>query len=311
MKKFHCVCQNQLIYSKDNLVHLDDKSGKILLIKDVLPDIFSLLKRLLRNGIHAVRKYKRTIIVVVKGKIILFQNNELVKEIDIERGSRPLREGIVCVGEEMYYGDYWSNPSHEPVYIYKVDLQTFQKEKFYTFSHIRHIHFIQQDKINKDTLLIGTGDSDSESGIYSLNVKTKEFTAIAEGSQKFRAVSILQNNNNFFWGSDDPDGENYIYQLNRDTQELRQICKIDGPAYYSTKNNKGEMFIATTIEDRQRHKAIIYKSNDGGQSWSAYKKFKKDLWHDKYFGHGIIEFVDGQENYDELIYNTVGLKEIK
>jgi hypothetical protein len=311
MKKFHFINKDFLTYSENNILYLDNDKKELLTFYGILPDAFFLLKRLLRNGVHAAKMCQDTLIVILKGKFVLFKNNRLVKEIDIDRGSRPLRNGVECISGRMYYGDYWSNSERQAVNIYKVDLKTFKKEKFYTFSHVRHIHFIQQDRINKDILLIGTGDSDSESGIYSLNVKTKEFAPIVEGSQKFRAVSILQNNNSLFWGSDDPDSENYIYQLNRDTQELRQICKIDGPAYYSTRNKKGEMFIATTIEDRKRHKAIIYKSNDGGQSWSVYKKFKKDLWHDKYFGHGIIEFIDGQENYDELIYNTVGLKEIK
>ena len=311
MKKFHCVNHNRLIYSKDNHIYFNDKPKNILKIKDALPDIFSLLKRLLRNGIHAVKKYNNTLIVIVKGKIILFRDNKLLKEIEIERGSRPLRDGIACLENKMYYGDYWSNAQRETVNIYQVDLQTFQKEIFYTFTHVRHIHFIQPDKKNQDVLIVGTGDSDSESGIYALNVKTKEFSTIAEGSQAFRAVSILQENNHFFWGSDDPDSENYIFQLNRNTQELRQICEIDGPAYYSAKNKQGDMFIATTIEDRKRHKAIIYRSSDEGQSWSVYREFKKDIWSSKYFGYGVVEFIDGQEYSEELFYNLIGLREMK
>jgi len=310
MKKYHCVKNNQLIYSDNNLIKNSEELKLIVNFNQTFLNSFSLLNRLQRKGIHNVKCIKNLLIIVIKGRILFYNNKELKKVFTINRGSRPLRQGIEILDENLYFGDYWGNPNRLPVNIYKINIKTFEKEIFYSFSQTRHIHFIQKDEQDTNSLFIGTGDSDHESGIYKLNTKTKELSIIAKGNQKFRAVSILQVNNKLFWGSDDPNGQNYIYSIDRDTNELSRIYKIEGPAYYSTINKNGEMFIATTIEDRKKHKAIIYSSSDDGKNWSIYKEFKKDIWHTKYFGYGIIEFIDGQKEYDKLIYNLNGLKEI-
>lgn len=309
--KLHYINQNGLVYSKGNKIYFDLNGSNSLKIDTVLPDSLLLLKRLLRNGIHIVKECENILIVVVKKRILFFKNKQFLHETTINRGSKPLKQGVECLNGKMYYGDYWGNPEREAVHLYSVDLRTFQKEIVYSFSHARHIHFVQTDSINDRTLLIGTGDSDSESGLYQFSIDSGEMLTLAEGSQKFRAVSVLQENDQLIWGSDAPDEQNYIYRLNRITNKLETICEIDGPAYYSTKNSKDEMFMASTVEDRNKHNAMIYKSTDTGKSWSVYKTFIKDRWHPKYFGYGVIEFIDGQKNFDKLFYNVIGLKEQK
>ncbi len=290
------------VYNKNIVLTVDDIQLKYF------PDI---LKRLFRIGIFKLIHYNFYFILVIKKKILIYIGDKLFHTIDIDRGSRPLKDGLCVINENIFYGDYWGNKDRDPVNIYKIDLVTGIKDIFYRFDHIRHIHFIQPDKLDENYLLVGTGDFNSESGLYRLNIKTKDIRVIGKGSQKYRAVSIIQEDNVLIWGSDDPDGDNYIYKFNRHTLVLENICKIDGPAYYSTKNKKGDMFIATTIEDRKRHKAIIYKSSNEGQNWFVYKEFKKDILSSKYFGYGLIEFIDGQEKYEKILYNIVGLKEIK
>ena len=309
MKKLHCVKENKIVSSIGNLIQIGEQKGNTFSIDGVLSDNYSLIKRLIRNDIHAVKCFDGYFIVVVKGSIYIFKNKQKTAEIRIDKGSRPLRDGIAIIDNHMYYGDYWGNPDREAVNLYRVDLTTLDKEIFYRFETARHIHFVQKDTSTTDCLLVGTGDSDEESGIYQLNTKTKELVVLGAGSQKFRAVSMLQVDTMLFWGSDDPDGDNHIYSLDRLTNNLKQICAIEGPAYYSTINKLGHLFMATTIEDRNRHKAIIYRSVDNGLTWETFKQFKKDIWHVKYFGYGIVEFVDGQEEYEELMYNLIGLKE--
>lgn len=269
-----------------------------------------LLKRLLRMRVFHEMKYYEFDIVVIKKNIQIFNNKQLTHKTSIDRGSRPLKNGLAVVEDKLYYGDYWGNPDREEAYIYEVDLNTGQKEKFYALDWIRHIHFVQLDKYDDDYLLVGTGDSNSESGIYRVNRHSKDMETLGEGAQKYRAVSVIQADDNLFYGSDDPDGENFIYSFDKNTKDLTELKKIEGPAYYSTVDKNGYFYIATTIEDRKRHKAIIYRSKDSGKSWQKYKEFKKDIWHTKYFGYGVVEFVEGQEEREELEYKLVGLKEI-
>lgn len=312
MKKFHYADSEKIVYSEGNTVCIDKKGDKtVIRIKNVLSNWFILLNRLLRRGIHNVMACNNIIIVVVNRKIQFFMSNKLKYEIDIARGNRPLRQGIECLDEKLFYGDYWVNPNRVPSHLYSVDLSNYKKEVFISFENIQHIHFVQKDLLLSHSLLIGTGDKDSECGLYHLDIRTKNLTTIAEGSQKVRAVSILQHNEYLIWGSDAPDEDNYIYHLNRYTNDMKQLHKIEGPAYYSTINANGYMFIATTVEYRDRHQAVIYRSCDNGLNWSEYKRFKKDFWSTIYFGYGVVEFIQGQEYHEKLFYNAIGLNEIK
>ncbi len=310
MKKYHYGNENLLIYSKgSHLCVNNNQSTSQLTLKGVLPDSLSLIKRALRSDIHNAIMCEYILIVVLKGKLLFFRSGKLIKELTIDRGSRPLRYGIACLGSQLFYGDYWMNPDRVETNIYKVDLKTFKKEIYFSFDHIQHIHFIQKDNLVNDSLLIGTGDSDSESGIYQFDIKTKQIKTILEGSQKYRVVSVIQDKEYLIWGTDAPNDDNYIYRFNRQNKELECLKKIDGPAYYSTVTKRGYMYIATTIEDRVQHRAVIYESKDNGSTWSIYKEFKKDIWHYRYFGYGIIEFMIGQEYFDKLLFHTIGLKE--
>lgn len=312
MKKFHYADSEKMVYSEGNTVYIDTKGDKTAIrIKNVLTDWFTLFKRALRKGIHNVMLCHENIIVVVNRKILFYKANELKYEMNIARGKRPLRQGMECINGKLFYGDYWMNPQRVPSHLYCVDLSNYKQEVFISFDYIQHIHFVQKDILLPNSLLIGTGDKDSECGLYQLDINTKKLITIAEGSQKVRAVSMLQYGVHLIWGSDAPDEDNYIYHFNRDTNKMNQLHKIEGPAYYSTMDANAYMYIATTVEYRDKHQAVIYRSCDNGLNWSEFKRFKKDIWDTHYFGYGIVEFLKGQEYHDKLFYNAVGLNEIR
>lgn len=269
-----------------------------------------LLKRLLRIRVFHKIKYHEFDIVVVKRKIQIFKDKRILFQKTIDRGSRPLKQGLALIEDKLYYGDYWRNPEREDVYIYELDLNTGDKTIFYTFNWIRHIHFVQIDKYDNGYLIVGTGDSDEESGIYRIDRSTKELEVLGRGAQKHRAVSVIQTKQKLFYGSDNPDGFNYIYEYDKERKNVQPLYQIGGPAYYSTINKNGFFYIATTIEDRKRHRAIIYCSKDSGNSWHEYKEFKKDIWHTKYFGYGVVEFLESQKEFEKPEYLLIGLKEM-
>jgi len=270
----------------------------------------NLVKRLFRIGVFNILKYRDLRIIVLKKKILFLRANGSFHQIKIDRGSRPLKSGMSVLNGKLYYGDYWKNPYRVPAYIYEVDLNSFKKTIFYTLDWVRHIHLVQADKHKDNCILIGTGDSNSESGIYRLNVETRKLEVLGHGAQKYRAVSIVQTREKLFYGSDNPDGDNYIFEYDKSSGNAFALKKIDGPAYYSAVDNKNRIYIATTIEDRKRHRAIIYRSEDGGYSWQEYREFQKDIWPTKYFGYGVIEISTRQDSREGINYKLFGLKKI-
>jgi len=311
--KFHLYKNNILYSSQGNSVYYLSNNGN--LIKNIkIKRIsklckFSLYGRLTRMGIQNIlRTSNGLLVIVIKKNILVYKDENLINIIKIKKGSRPLRNGIIAYGDQILYGDYWSNPERDSVNVYTVDPISGKSNVLLSFNNVRHVHFIENDELNKDNLIIGTGDRNEESGFYLFNMKKRKLTILGNGSQKWRAVSILQKGNKIFWGSDCPYKKNYIYEYNRETDKFKKLCSIDGPAYYSAINKNGSMFIATTIEKRKQHRACIYKSVDE-KKWTVIKEFRKDIFNEKLFGYGVIEFIRGQEKLNNLYINLNGLIE--
>jgi hypothetical protein len=305
---------NGILYASYNnkilFKEFNDNKWKVYLRLKSLRKInnFELYNRLLRDGIHQFNKSKDSVdVVILKGRIEFYLGGELLNVLKIENGARPLRNGIVYKDGFIIYSEYYGNPNRDPINVYKYDYHNDTKETIFVIKDIRHIHFIQQNIHCNSSVYIGTGDFDDECAIYKLDIENRSIEKIGGGSQIWRAVSILQKDDSIFWGTDDPDGEDYIVEYSLTNDKLKKLRKIDGPAYYSVISKNGEMYIATTIEDKTKHKSKIYKSMDGF-NWNVYKQFKKDIFHAKYFGYGVIEFMKGQCNIEKLYYNKIGLK---
>jgi hypothetical protein len=303
---FHSLANKSLIKSSKNNIYQDDTL--ILTTHSIMGQINSLVRRLSRNEIFYVEALDQNLyIAVLKKKILIFKKNKPLKEIKIRRGNRPLRNGIIYMNERILYGDYWRNRKRLPVNIYSINPISNEKKVIIQFKGIRHIHFIQKDETHKNSLLIGTGDRDDECGIYRYDLAEKKITTIGKGSQNWRALSIIQIDDYLYWGTDCPDQQNFIFRYHRKKKKLSKLHQIAGPAYYSTVNKNKTLIIGTTIENRKKHKACIYIS-DNGTDWKILAEYKKDMWHGKLFGYGIIEFIKGQAHLQDLLVNLKALK---
>lgn len=316
-RRYQSIINRKILFSQgyDIYCQADNQtSNKIISIPHKFYNQYHILNRLIRQGIHNVLLLNDDkTILVIKHWILIIENGKIINKHRIPKGSRPTRCGICILPDKsIIYADYWSNPGCIPVNLYiSKDLgESWQilwtsKENF-----ARHIHFVCPVVNSSKYIYFGTGDYGAEPGIYKMNVDTKKIITIGKGTQKWRAVSVLQRDNKLIWGTDCEYDKNYIYSLGLDSNEIIKLAELPGPAYYSTIDKNDVMYIGTTIEDRKNHRACILKSING-KEWVIHKEFKKDIWHSKYFGYGIIEFVHGQENHEQLFYNLVGLKEIK
>lgn len=270
---------------------------------------YDLVNRLLRQGIHNLILYSEGCVIIVKGKLLIYRNDSLIRVINIPRGSRPLRDGITILENNLFFGDYWPNNEKRDANVYRLNLISFELEIILSLK-VRHIHIVTAS-IKRDELIIGTGDKDDECSMLLFNYITREKFYIGQGSQKFRAVSVIQYEENIIWGMDAPNEQNYIYSFNRDEINVKQYNRIKGPAYFSAVNKNGYLFIATTIEDKKEHRSILYCSRDFGKNWNELCEYKKDIFHEKLFGYGVIEFINGQEKLSGIHCNLINLHEKK
>ena len=273
-------------------------------------DLLPPLNRLLRRGIHHILPLSsKRIVAVLKGQLLFLEDGNITHARTIARGSRPLRSGICVLPDEtIIYGDYWSNPERQPV---EMHLSRDGGKHWDTLwksdaGEARHIHLVQPVAGTPGKIYFSTGDRDHEANLFTLDLSSGNVKKIGGGSQTWRMVSLLQTGDRIIWGSDCEYGQNHIYHFDIATGKLEQLLDIPGPAYYSTRDSQGRFYIATTVEDRRRHQATIFTSSTG-HKWSIFRTFKKDLWPAKLFGYGTVEFIDGQEKIDSLLYNLKGL----
>lgn len=170
----------------------------------------------------------------------------------------------------FYYGEYFLNSDRGPVLVYRSvdDGKNWEVAHRFKPGEIRHIHSLQFDPYTK-SLWITTGDRDHECMIgYSID-KAATFQKVGSGSQKWRAVSLLFTNDSVFWGTDSPHSQNWIYRLERVTLVPKQICKVDGPIYYSAKLCGETLIMGRTVEGGKaewNEEVSIWLSR-GGERW--------------------------------------------
>ena len=66
---------------------------------------FRLYNRLLRHGIHSFYKIDESFdCVIIKNQIQFYKNGELANSLKLEKGSRPLRHGVVYLSHAHFDG---------------------------------------------------------------------------------------------------------------------------------------------------------------------------------------------------------------
>lgn len=273
-----------------------------------------LLNRLLRQGIHHLLPISaEEILVVVKRKFWIVRQGALHRGHRLQYGSRPLRSGICITPERsIIYGDYWSNPRRLPVrlHISRDGGSTWDILWQSQPGAARHIHLVCPVDDAADEIYFSTGDYGPEPALYRLNIRNGKVLRIGGGSQSWRMLGLLQKGHRLIWGSDCEYEQNYVYQYDLHKSKLTRLQDLPGPAYYVAEDKNGFYYLATTVEHRRRHRACILGSRDSTR-WHILACYKKDKWPPRYFGYGIIEFIEGQEYLEDLWVNLRGLKCLK
>lgn len=208
-----------------------------------------------------------------------------------------MAQGWTLKNNTVYVGEYSLNQNRERVNIWKGVNDGKDWSIVYSFpkNSIKHIHSVQFDKFD-NKIWVTTGDENDESRILYSTDEGKTFKAIGEGSQQWRAVSLMFDENNVYWGTDSPNIQNYVYKWDRANEETTEIQKIDGPVYYSTELNNGDLVFATTVEYGKGEwddAAHVWVKNKGEKLWESIGKWKRLPRTNEF---GIIKFAHPNES---------------
>jgi hypothetical protein len=235
----------------------------------------------------------------------------------VYRGCAPLFQGCCAAPDgTVYFGEYSRNPTRRAVVLWRWAAGSDRWSVFYRFppGTVRHIHAVHYDPFAR-TIWVATGDADPECLIGYFN--GQELVPIVQGSQQARAVSLLFTSDYAFWGSDSGRdanaGPNRIYRWRRSRQalaasSLEPVAEVGGPAYYSTTDGQGRLFISTAVEGSNSETdncARVWMSETGAD-WIEIARWEKDRY-PMIFGYGVMSFPAGIAN-DCLLVTGKGVK---
>lgn len=198
----------------------------------------------------------------------------------------------------ILYGEYWGNLDKTSVAIWRRN-KAGQWSKVYEYpaNTIQHIHGIVPDPANQRVLVL-TGDTDAESGIWETKDDFKTVIKLLGGSQKYRSCVAFPSEKGIIYATDTPLTQNYVYYLKNGETEPAELFKLQGTCVYGTtfvnrNGRNGYVFITAVEPDASIHGLryyVTYKLGRGitnrysyinilpseGKPYVAYKA-KKDI----------------------------------
>ena len=298
------ICNDKLISWKNGVFEvwdniedliLNQNKQRVSLFKTSHAESFSLYRRLFRKGPNFFVELESNYIFCEGNNIYSLSKDFKEKKqiFSSFRGSRPLN--MNTDGKIIIFGEYFSNQNRGKVHLYKIG-SNLESEIIYTFpkNTIRHIHnSIYSDTLKKWYIL--TGDNDSESGIFLYDIKKKQMTMIAGGSQRYRAVSIIEDNKSLIIPTDTPNEINYIQSYDLTNKKTKKLIAVNGSCFHTFKENN--LYLISTVTEPSKINNSKYANIYGslnGKNWFKLLSFKKDFFSislQKYTRYSEIKFI--------------------
>lgn len=273
---------------------------------------FRLAQRLLRFQVTNIIPLSEDNLFITFDKSVgVIRNGKYQTLKGLIRPCRVLR--AACAVDEkgdVYFGEYLANAERGEMRIYKYSNGSDALEIAYTFppNSIRHIHGVYFDKFS-GSLFCLTGDDENECQFVRSNDGFQTTEIVGQGDETWRAVSILFDENNFFYGMDAEFRANLIYKLDRKTLERKSLGEVNGTVFYSKKVG-ADLFFTTTAENApsQTENVAALWHIDENEKLERISSFKKDRWHTTLFQFGTIHFPYFNDLENELYFHLVGVK---
>jgi len=279
---------------------------------------FRILRRLFRlDKSNVVLNSKKNGAIIIYQKYIYFycfEKKTLNIVSKLKNHRNVLHNSIAVTKNGIFFGEYGPNVHKTKVPVWASFNDGRSWKIIYNFpSHsIKHIHGIYDDPFKND-LWITTGDSNGE--CYLFKVPNKKFNNIikyGDGTQKWRAVSLLFKKKYIIWGMDSPLQTSNLQIFDRNTKKLKKGCSFPGPVWYSKIFSDKSAILQTSVEIgngvKSNYSSLFYSKDL--INWSEIYKFKKDIFPKKLFKFGVIAFSEGLQSSKDFLFSAEGLKNI-
>lgn len=226
-------------------------------------------------------------------------------------------QGSICEDTEgwAYFGEYFMNPSRNPVRIWRLDPALQQREIAHEFAPgtIRHVHGVYRDPFDETVLWVTTGDEDGECYFFRTTDRFGTVEQIGDGSQSWRAVRLFFTSTHVCWLTDSPTEANAAYRMDRETRGVERGMEMDAPFWYGAQTSDDLCVCFSTVEPGEavrRRQAGIFISRDGFR-WEEVGSFQKDRWAPmKLFKYGVISCPSGSMQASSFYLSGEGLQRL-
>lgn len=256
---------------------------------------FGWYRRMLRRQFYVARYVTSSLVFVCFAKGFGWVQGGRYTSIRIpgER-SRVLRDGVAVLPDgRVVFGEYRLNPNRSAVNLYVVFPGARYAQILYRFApgQVRHVHSVTYDAYD-NSILVCTGDTDSESKLLRFSICGSSYTELGSGSQVWRIVSPRLTADCLYWGTDSDTETNQLIRFDRRAASVARISPLPGPVYYSLPVIDGALF-ATTIEgcnsEQGKFAEIFHLRYQSGQLRKL-ASYKKDRLSPRWFQPGVIKF---------------------
>jgi len=311
--KFYLSSRNELFYSPtlkppfERIATIDAPFWKRIASN------FRIAQRLLRFMVTNIIPLRNGDLFVTFDKSVGVVNNGRFQVLKgLVRPCRVLRSACAIDAEgNIFFGEYLANKERGEIRIYKYTPGNDALEIVYVFppKSIRHIHGLYFDPYTNSIFCL-TGDAEEECKILRSFDGFKTMEVIGQGDETWRAVSILFDENYFYYGTDAEFLTNRIFKVDRRTFERKTLGEVNGTVFYSKKLG-GNLFFGTTAENAPSQTENVATLWLIGEDEKCRKiaSFKKDFYPQTLFMFGIIHFPFVNDLQNELYFYLVGVEE--
>ena len=232
---------------------------------------------------------------------------------ELENCRNVLHQGIAIGHDSILIGEYCTNFDFKSVKVWRSNDQgrSFHVVHEFPAKSIFHTHGVYLDPFTED-FWIPTGDFEGQCHLYRANPDFSKIEKIGDGSQKYRAVSLMFSQERVSWGMDSPLETSRIISINRQDFSMRQGQVFDAPVWFTKRLEDGLMLLQTTVEPGravQTSWAEVFASLDGNK-WISVFRAKKDVWPMRLFKFGNIGFADGPQTSERFALFSEALEGI-